>query len=59
MNALTKAAVDKVAQVTGQKPTVIRNLLENGWTFTWDLTGEYRWEKASEQNVNSIGPFLA
>lgn len=48
MSELTKVAVDKVVSITGQKPGEVRNLLETGWTFTWDIRGNWSWTREGE-----------
>lgn len=60
-NELTKAAIDKVVQVTGMKAQTVRDLLETGWTLSWNMTGDFRWDRNERKDLmdySKIGPLF-
>lgn len=53
--ALTKQAIDTVSSLTGQSTSEVRQLLEDGWTFSYDMRGNTTWTKNVHDRLLNIG----
>lgn len=53
--ALTKQAIDRVSSLTGQSTSDVRQLLEDGWTFSWNIRGEMSWTRNVHDSLFDIG----
>lgn len=54
-STITKVGVDRVAEITGLHVKVVRQLLEDGWTFEWDIQQNYKWTKRGPQDLMVLG----
>ena len=51
----TKQGLDRVAEITQLPVKVVRLLLEQGWTFTWDIQQNLSWTKNGSQDLVVLG----
>ena len=51
----TKQGIDRVATITQLPVKVVRLLLEQGWTFNWDIQHNFSWTKNGSQDLVILG----
>ena len=51
----TKQGLDRVAEITQLPVKIVRLLLEQGWTFTWDINQNFSWTKKGLQDLVVLG----
>ena len=51
----TKQGLEQVARITQLPVKVVRLLLEQGWTFTWDIRQNFSWTKNGSQDLVILG----
>lgn len=53
--SFTKQGLDRVAEITQLPPKIVRLLLEQGWTFKWDIHQNLSWTKNGLQDLVVLG----
>ena len=53
--SFTKQGIDRVSEITQLPVKIVRLLLEEGWTFTWDINQNLSWTKNGLQDLVVLG----
>lgn len=53
--SFTKQGIEQVSKITQLPVKVVRLLLEQGWTFTWDIRGNFSWSKNGSDDLVVLG----
>ena len=53
--SFTKQGIDRVSEITQLPVKIVRLLLEQGWTFTWDINQNLSWTKNGLQDLVVLG----
>lgn len=53
--SLTKVAVERVAEVSGLSAKIVRVMLEDGWSFHWDIHQNLSWTRQGSMDLYILG----
>lgn len=53
MDEVQDKAVERVSEITGLSRELVRQYLDNGWSFYWDIRGNYSWTLPTQEIATS------